>query len=60
MAMGRYRYDPNAKKNDAISQILQDVEELGHEVSDDTVREHLKAACIKFPPRKSPRNPRKA
>jgi len=49
MAIGGYSYDPGASKNEAISQITEDLEMLGLSLSDDTVRKYLQQAAAKFP-----------
>jgi hypothetical protein len=50
MAVKRYGYNPNAKKNDAVSMITRDVNLAGIKISDDTVRDYLKEAAKKLPP----------
>ncbi|SFO07721.1 hypothetical protein SAMN05216386_2545 [Nitrosospira briensis] len=49
MAVGAYCYNPAALKNDAVSDITKDLEELGISISDDTVRKYLIQAAAKFP-----------
>ena len=49
MAVKGYRYDPEAKRNTAVSDIVKDLEELGIAVSDDTVRKYLKSASQLLP-----------
>lgn len=53
MAVEGYRYDPNAKRNIAVSEIVKDLEALGVAVSDDTVRKYLKSASQLLPPKTS-------
>jgi hypothetical protein len=50
MAIGGYSYDPKASKNPSITDIISDLESLGLEVSDDTLRAKLKAATMLLPP----------
>ncbi len=44
MAQRGYGYNPNAKKNDAISEIQRDLDELGLGLGERTIRNHLNAA----------------
>jgi len=44
MAIGLYKYDPKASRNEAIKEIVEDLQEAGVEVSDDTVRRKLQEA----------------
>ena len=45
MAMKSYHYDPVGKRNSAVTNIVTAVEAAGLSISDDTVREQLKAAA---------------
>lgn len=49
MAMGGYHYDPSAPKDNAVSEIRKDLEELGISLTDQTVRTYLIQAAAKFP-----------
>jgi len=44
MAIGRYDHDVNANKTETVSRILKDMEMLGLEISDETIRKYLKEA----------------
>jgi hypothetical protein len=44
IAMAGYKYDPNATRNTAISEIASDLLKLGISVSDDTIRDKLREA----------------
>ena len=44
MAIKGYSYDPKRARNDAISEICSDLEQLGMSVSDDTIRKYLNEA----------------
>lgn len=44
MARDRYKYDPEAKKNDTTTWIVQAVHLAGHEIGEDTVRKALHEA----------------
>lgn len=45
MAMKHYRYNPRAARNDATKTVQSTVENYGMKISEDTVRQHLRAAC---------------
>lgn len=49
MAISGYRYDPAAQRNDAVSEISQDLAKLGIAVTDDTVRSKLQDAKAFLP-----------
>jgi hypothetical protein len=53
MAMAGYRYDPKAKRNDAVTEIYSDLLGLGIELSDDTIRRFLREAAQYAPPEAS-------
>jgi hypothetical protein len=55
MAMDQYKYDPEASRNSAVGDISSATDAIGHLVTDDTVRKHLKAAASEWPPQ--PRKP---
>jgi hypothetical protein len=44
MAIKGYRYDPKKSRNEAISDICGDLEQLGISISDDTIRKYLNEA----------------
>jgi hypothetical protein len=44
MAMGGYAYNPSASKNDAIAEIVRDLDLFNVGLTDDTVRKYLKEA----------------
>ena len=44
MAIAGYSYNPSAKRNDAVADITNDLEKLGIELSDDTIRKYLNEA----------------
>lgn len=48
-----YSYDPDAKKNPAIKEIVDDLKLLGIETTDDTIRNYLTEAKQLVPPKKS-------
>lgn len=50
MAVAGYKYDPKAKRQDAISDIAGDLERLGISLSDDTIRKWLSDAAQLLPP----------
>lgn len=49
MAMSGYKYNPKLQRNVAITEIAQDLDNLGIAVSDDTIRAKLKAASALLP-----------
>lgn len=49
MAIKGYAYNPDAARNTAVSDIQNDMAELGFEVSNDTIREKLKEAKMFLP-----------
>jgi hypothetical protein len=49
MAIRGYHYDPTAPKDNVVSEIRKDLEELGISLSDETVRKYLIQAAAKFP-----------
>lgn len=49
MAVKGYSYDPNAKKNSAVTEIATDLEKLGLSLSDDTIRKFLKEGAEQLP-----------
>jgi hypothetical protein len=49
VAQLKYGFNPLAAKNAAILNIVQTVEKLGHSVSEDAVRRHVRAAAEQFP-----------
>jgi hypothetical protein len=51
MAVRGYRYDPKAQRNDATSDICDDLERLGVGLDPDTVRKWLRKAAELLPPR---------
>jgi polyhydroxyalkanoate synthesis regulator phasin len=54
MATGGYGYDPTAIRSDAVKDIVDDILKLGLNLSDDTVRKHLKQSAELLPPADSP------
>ena len=59
IAMASYGYEPEGPRSDVPARLSADLAELGIEVSDDTIRKHLREATetVQLPPRKSPRWP---
>jgi hypothetical protein len=51
MAIKSYRFDPDGRRNSAVSNIVSAVAEAGFSISDDTVRELLKAAAATLMPK---------
>ncbi|PCJ99165.1 MAG: hypothetical protein COA45_06925 [Zetaproteobacteria bacterium] len=49
MAVAGYRYDPKAKRNEATSDIVNDLEVLGLSMNADTIRKWLKEAAELLP-----------
>jgi hypothetical protein len=49
MAIAGYKFNPQAEKNSAISDITEDLQKLGIGMSDDTVRKWINKAVKKFP-----------
>lgn len=49
MAIAGYKFNPQAEKNTAISDITEDLQKLGIGMSDDTVRKWINKAGEKFP-----------
>lgn len=49
MAIQGYRYDPKARRGDAIRDITSDLEKSGVALSDDTVRKYLVEAAPLLP-----------
>ncbi|MCG5234205.1 hypothetical protein [Xanthobacter oligotrophicus] len=50
MAVKKYRYDPKAARNSAVTNIANDLNELGIGIDVDTVRKWLKEAAEELPP----------
>lgn len=48
VAMAQYRFRPNAARNKAASQIVEDCRDVGLSVSDDTVRNNLREGAEQF------------
>ncbi len=44
MAVGKYGYNPNATRNNAVTDIVRDLEATDVQVSDETVRKYLRLA----------------
>jgi hypothetical protein len=51
MAIKSYRFDPDGRRNSAVSNIVSAVVAAGFSISDDTVRELLKAAAATLMPK---------
>jgi hypothetical protein len=49
LAVRGYRYDPNTPRGDAVPEIVSDLALEGLQLSDDTVRRYLAAACDLLP-----------
>jgi len=60
MAIKSYRFDPDGKRNSAVTNIVSAVVEAGFSISDDTVRELLKAAAATLiaKPKSTPKTPK--
>jgi hypothetical protein len=50
MAVGGYRYDPNATRSKVVADITSDLTNAGVELTDDTVRKWLREAAELLPP----------
>jgi hypothetical protein len=48
MAVGAYKYDPNAAKSDCPREIVEDCDRAGQSIDVDTVRKYLKDAKSRF------------
>ena len=53
MAIQGYRYEPKAKRRDAVRDITTDLEKSGVALSDDTVRKYLIEAASLLPAREN-------
>lgn len=49
MAVRGYKYNPDAARNEAVTDIVKDLEAAGVQVSDETVRKYLKSASKLLP-----------
>ena len=49
MAVGGYRYNPNAKKSKITQEIVHDADKLGITIDPDTVRKWLKESAEHIP-----------
>src|SRR5260370_735654 len=58
MAIKGYSLDPSAGRSKVVAEIVSDLLELGLELSDDTVRRHLKEAAELLPPPSAPERQR--
>jgi hypothetical protein len=58
MAIKGYSLDPGAGRSKVVAEIVSDLLELGLELSDDTVRRHLKEAADLLPPPSAPERQR--
>jgi hypothetical protein len=58
MAVKGYSLDPSAGRSKVVAEIVSDLLELGLELSDDTVRRHLKEAAELLPPPSAPERQR--